>query len=172
VLKAFYQYASKEEPSWINDTIEENTIEESKNEVTTELRSFLTNEINEYFIKNIKAIEYQNDELVKALHDTQDYKSVIFIDRVRFCVENKIISYIDQYTSKNGESMICITSSILKELNKKRVGNGSINTLRDIANEIPSFTYGTRMIGGKSVKAAYGSKTSFDYFITSGVEEE
>lgn len=172
VLKAFYQYASKEEPSWVNDTIEENTIEESKDEVTADLRSFFTNEINEYFIKYIKAIEYQNDEVVKALIKKQNYESTVFIDRSRFCIENKIIPYIGQYNSKNNESMICIMSPIIRELNKKKVGNGGLNTLRDIANEIPSFTYGTRVIGGKSVKCAYGSKTSFDEFITSEVKEE
>jgi hypothetical protein len=111
---------------------------------------------------------------VKALQSPNyhEYGSAIFLDRVRFCIENKVVPYLDQYNSKNGELMICITSPILKEVNRKRVGNGNINTLRDIANEIPSFTYGTRVIGGKSIKAAYGSRTSFDNFISSGVKEE
>ena len=172
VLKALYQYASKEEPSWVNDTIDENTIEESKDEVTADLRSFFTNEINEYFIRYIKAIEYQNDEVVRGLIKKQNYESTVFIDRSRFCIENKIIPYISQYNSKNNGLMICITSPIIRELNKKKVGNGGLNTLRDIATEIPSFMYGTRVIGGKSVKCAYGSKTSFDEFITSEVKEE
>jgi hypothetical protein len=107
-----------------------------------------------------------------ALQNKKDYESTVFIDRVRFCVENKIIPYIDYYKSKSGESMICVTSPIIRELNKKKIGNGGLNTLRDFANKIPSFTYGIRVIGGKSVICAYGSKMSFDNFITSEVKEE
>jgi hypothetical protein len=183
VLKALYQCASKEEPVWIDEIINENTIEESKDDVTTELRSFLLNEINEYYVKYIKVIENQlnedRDEDDKKKIDAGDskphalkrhYESAILIDRIRFCIENKVIPYMCQYENKKGESIICITSPILKAMNRKKIGNGNLNTLRDIANEIPSFSYGTRVMGGKSIKAAYGVRGDFNSFVTSDVE--
>jgi hypothetical protein len=67
---------------------------------------------------------------------------------------------------------VCITSPILTEIRKKKVGNNNLKALRDIANEIPNFEYGNRTIDGKSVKMVFGSKQCFIDFLLAGIEEK
>jgi hypothetical protein len=168
IVNTFYQSVSKKEPAWINDIVEQNTLEESKEDTTIELRSFLINEINEHYNKYVRTIEKTSDNEPTR----QDIGLTNLLDRINFCLENKIIPYIYQYKNKQKEDTICITSPMLREISRRKVGNNNLNTLRDIANEIPSFTYDTRVIGGKSAKAAYGPRQCFKDFLTAGIEEE
>lgn len=97
ILQSFYKSASKEAPEWVNDDIiEQNTLEESKEDATVELRAFLVNEINEYYNKYVKTIEtYGNGEATR-----QDIGNTKLMDRIVFCIDYKIIPYIYEYKSK------------------------------------------------------------------------
>ena len=57
------------------------------------------------------------------------------------------------------------------ELTKKKIGINNLNTLRHIANEIPSFDYNARSIGGQGVKSAYGPRGGFIDFLTAEVRD-
>jgi hypothetical protein len=170
LLVSFFSAVGKYPPAWIEDMIENNTLEENKDNTTIEFRSFLVNEVNEHYNR------YKRNFSSYPLSSFQSSTGYVvtnpeFTDRLEFCLSHGVIPYIVKQTYKNGEENVCITTPILKEIFKKKVGNNNLKTLRDIANEIPNFEYGNRTICGRSVKMVFGSKQQFVDFLLAGIEE-
>ncbi|TVP40446.1 bifunctional DNA primase/polymerase [Candidatus Nitrosocosmicus arcticus] len=167
ILRGFYSAVGKTLPSWINDILENNALEENKENTTVDLRAFMVNEINEHFNKYAKSLP----PIPNRTSTGYELTSTGFIDRIAFCLDNRLILYLIKQTYKNGEEKICMTYPILKEIIKKKVGFNNLKTLSDVANEIPGFEYGNRMINGKSVKMAFGPKQSLIDFLLAQIEE-
>lgn len=149
ILSDMYRSANKEIPKWIDDIIEEeDQIQERKDDLYLALRGFLINKINEVCNRHYRII-----------HPDYEEHSIQFEDRLDFCLENKLIPFLNQ----NEKSEVIITSDLIQELRRNKIE--SFSNLVDVSKMIDGFEYGQKKIGGKNLRATYGPKNEFLTFI-------
>ncbi|MDN5868842.1 MAG: hypothetical protein L0H55_15765, partial [Candidatus Nitrosocosmicus sp.] len=108
ILVSFYSAVRKNPPAWIEDMIENNTLEENKDNTTIEFRAFLINETNEHYNKYIR--NFSNTLTSNQTSTGYVVTNSEFTDRLEFCLDNGVIPYMVNHTYKNGEEKVCITT--------------------------------------------------------------
>jgi hypothetical protein len=130
ILTEFYKSAGRDKPEWLDRLFEQRSIVEENTEwAYFEIRGFLMDNITEAYSRHIR-----------SLYKEQDPGIVIdFNTRLNFCMTNKLLPYLHEYTRKDGTEEIVITHDILKELTRKLDHIEGITTLEDLGKEIPGL---------------------------------
>lgn len=147
ILAEFYKTGGIEGPKWLDNFIEQKSIEESSDETHFELRAFFMETITNTYSRHIKTLTpNQSQDIVL---------DVSFASRLNFCLNNELIPFLHQHINKRNETEIAITADIFVELKKRKIQN--ITHLRDLANEL-GFEYCQRRLGGIQTKVVCGER--------------
>ena len=85
-----------------------------------------------------------------------------FSDRLNFCLEHNLITFLNPVKIDDEINIIAITYDLIHELKKKIP---QISSLNEIAAIIEGFEYGQKRINGKNIRIAYGTKTQLLNFL-------
>lgn len=145
-------------PEWIQYFVKKNPLEDSKEDTDLLFRSFLINKINDTYYKYYRSIEKNNEVPNQS-----------FSNRLNFCLDNKLIPFLNSDNGiahndddKQNLTLIMITSDLIHELKNKIL---QISSLNEVVSIIDGFEYGQKRVGGKNVRAAYGTKVQFLNFL-------
>jgi hypothetical protein len=144
ILIEFYKSVNREPPEWIKYFVKENQMADSKEDINLLFRSFLIEKINETYNKFQRSIEKDND-----------IPNLPFSSRLNFCLDNKLIPFLNSVNTGNKETIILITSDLIHELKKK---TSQIASLNEVAAIIEGFEYGQKRFNGKNIRTVYGTK--------------
>jgi Bifunctional DNA primase/polymerase, N-terminal len=173
IIAAFYTYAGKDRPEWLDRTYKQRSIlEENEERAYFEIRSFLLDRINNAynryrFMENTPANDYQTVDLdIPKIKEGFHY-------RFNFCMANRLLPFLHELKRrKTDELEIAITIDILTELERQFGHIEGITTLVDLGREIPGFTYDTRWIGGKTHRVIVGLRKDFVTYTNSALEDK
>lgn len=152
ILTEFYKSVGKEAPEWIKFFVEEKQLEDSKEDIDLLFRSFLINKVNEIHNKFYRNVS--RDAVVSV--------DIPFDSRLEFCLNNKLIPFLNLTKAKDGTNCIAITTDLIHELKQK---TSEISSLPEIASIIEGFEYGQKRIGVKVLRTAYGTKKNLLDFL-------
>jgi hypothetical protein len=139
VLREFYKAGGMNLPAWIDIISDGNQFEEAEVEEEEIIRGYFKRKIIDTFSRNYRTLVAWEDQKI----DSASNKYMLMNERLNFCLDNQLISYLRR---KNSEE-IFITIDILKEL-------------RDIdISSIQSFTDLARLLGG-NIKPAKVDRTT------------
>jgi hypothetical protein len=145
-----YKSVEREPPGWIKYFVKENQMADSKEDIELLFRSFLIDKVNETYNKFQRSIEKDND-----------VPNLPFSSRLNFCLDNKLIPFLNPVITSNKDSnddeitIIIITSDLIHELKKKIP---QISSLNEVAAIIEGFEYGQKRINGKNIRTVFGTK--------------
>lgn len=156
IITEMYKSIQKESPpEWIKYFIKENQMTESKEDINLLFRSFLIEKVNETYNKFQRSIEKDND-----------IPNLPFSSRLNFCLDNKLIPFLNSINNSNKdedkETIISITSDLIHELKRKIP---QISSLNEIAAIIEGFEYGQKRINGKNIRTVHGTKKQLLEFL-------
>jgi hypothetical protein len=149
ILEEFYNAAGREAPEWISYFVEETQLADSKEDMELLLRAYLLQKINETYNRHCRNVSSLDSS---------------FTDRLDFCLQHKLIPFLNLLNNVDKEQEVVITTDLMHELRQLKV-DWSISSLTEVAGIIPDFKYGQKKRGGKNVRAAYGSKEKFIEFL-------
>ena len=155
ILTEMYKSVERETPEWIKYFVKENQMAESKEDIDLLFRSFLIDKVNETYNKFQRSIEKDND-----------IPNLPFSSRLNFCLDNKLIPFLNFVNTNNKDSnketLILITSDLVHELKKKI---SQISSLNEVAAIIEGFEYGQKRVNGKNIRTVYGTKNQLLDFL-------
>ena len=108
----------------------------------------MVNETHNKFHRNIEKDELSDD--------------IPFKTRLRFCLKNDLIPFLNLIKAKDETELIIITSDIINELKQKVP---EISSLNEVSSIIKGFTYGQKRIGVKILRTAYGTEENLLDFL-------
>jgi hypothetical protein len=148
ILTEMYKTVQREPPEWIKYFVRESQMAESKEDIDLLFRNFLIDKVNETYNKFQRSIEKDND-----------IPNLPFSSRLNFCLDNKLIPFLNSVNTNNKDSnketLILITSDLVHELKKKI---SQISSLNEVAAIIEGFEYGQKRVNGKNNRTVYGTK--------------
>ena len=100
----------------------------------------MVNETHNKFHRNIEKDELGDD--------------IPFETRLRFCLKNDLIPFLNLIKVQNGTNLIIITSDIINGIKTKSSRNFKFT---EISSIIKGFTYGQKRIGVKILRTVYGT---------------
>ena len=149
ILTEMYKTIQRESPpEWIKYFVKENQLAESKEDIDLLFRNFLIEKVNDTYNKFQRSIEKDND-----------IPNLPFSSRLNFCLDNKLIPFLNSVNTSNKDSnketLILITSDLVHELKKKI---SQISSLNEVASIIKGFEFGQKRVNGKNIRTVYGTK--------------
>jgi hypothetical protein len=156
ILVELYKIAGKCQPEWIDYFVQETQLVDVKEEADLILRGFFINIVNEQYNKHYRSI----DSFCNSEEDAK-VPNLPFSHRLNFCLQHRLIPFLNPAVK---EMEIVITSDFMQELRRHRL-DWCISSVAELARMIPGFEYGQKKLGGRNVRAAYGSKLKFIEFL-------
>lgn len=142
ILKAFFEFANKLPPEWIDHLEEQRDAVDESNELTHfGLRAFILNKINETYSRFFRNTGDENNHNQYELDNSAS--------KLRFCLQNNLISFLHLIDN----NFILISSDVLKELRNSNIEN--ITSLKDIGLLL-NFKYTNKNFNGKKMRVLYG----------------
>lgn len=142
ILKAFFEFANKLPPEWIDYLEEQRDAVDESNELTHfGLRAFILNKINETYSRFFRNTADESNHNHYELDNSSS--------KLRFCLQNNLISFL--HLIDNG--FILVSSDIMKELRNSNIEN--ITSLKDIGLLL-NFKYTTKNFNEKKMRVLYG----------------
>jgi hypothetical protein len=156
ILKAFFEFANKLPPEWIDYLEEQRDAVDESNELTHfGLRAFILNKINETYSRFIRNVADESNH--------NQYELASSASKLRFCLQNKLISFL--HAIDNG--FIVISSDIMKELRNSNIEN--ITSLKDIGLLL-NFKYTNKNFNGKKMRVLYGKMDTLLEFLDAEIQ--
>lgn len=161
ILTAFYQFAGKEIPKWIEYFVEQkDAVDESNEKTMFALGGFLVDKINSAYSKNSK-----NSSLYTTLNEKLEY-----------CIDYRLIPFLQRMTKSGGShggksDTIIITHDILDEMSSGWNKMENITALKDIA-VLLGFTYDGKYLNGVKTKVVFGPISKLIEFVNPVIESE
>jgi hypothetical protein len=115
VLEEFFKAADLSLPNWIDMMSAGNQFEDVAAEEEQIIRGFLEKKINDTFSRNYRSLESWDDQKI----DTSINKYKLLENRLAFCLDNQLISFLRRKNSNAIE--IIITIDILKEFKDAKI---------------------------------------------------
>lgn len=137
VLKAFYSSVGKEAPQWIDEMVERVEISDSIDDAYLNTRSYLTGMI----IENYSRYSGEHGE----------HRATSVIDKLDVCCDQHLIPSIEKH-----KDCYVITQAIMHKLRSDKYDGYVGGSLKGFAGVL-KFEYGSKKVGGKSMKVAYCS---------------
>jgi hypothetical protein len=156
ILVEFYKTAGKSQPEWIDYSVQETQLVDSKEETDLILRGFFINIVNELYNKHHRSIDYTS-----KIEDATEVPNLPFSHRLNFCLQHRLIPFLNPALK---ETEIVITCDLMQELRRLRL-DWCISSVAEVARMIQGFEYGQKKLGGRNIRAAYGNKLKFIEFL-------
>jgi hypothetical protein len=133
ILKAFFGEAQMEAPEWVNDFVQETSVQDHAQQQEQFVRGFMIKLVNETYSRNFRVMASRTD---------QEIENNNFENRLVFCLDRDLISFL-----KRKDGYVLILHDILKEMRSQKITY--ISTLTELG----------RMLQGEVKPAKMGDKT-------------